>query len=124
MPTGKLLTKMEVLQVQDKKYMDVEVPEWDGSVRVGVMSGTDREKFESFVESRMSSDGKTTNMSDVRATLLSLVLVDGKGERMFSQDDVKALGDKNGAVLARLADIAMRVNGLTKESVEELRKNS
>jgi len=124
MPTGKLLTKMEVLQVQDKKYMDVEVPEWDGSVRVGVMSGTDREKFESFVQSRISSDGKTTNMSDVRATLLSLVLVDGKGERMFSQDDVKALGDKNGAVLARLADVAMRVNGLTKESVEELRKNS
>jgi hypothetical protein len=76
------------------------------------------------VQSRISSDGKTTNMSDVRATLLSLVLVDGKGERMFSQDDVKALGDKNGAVLARLADVAMRVNGLTKESVEELRKNS
>jgi len=124
MPGKKLLTKAEILQVQDIRALDVEVPEWGGCVRINVMNGTERERFEMWAQSKVGPDGKSADVSDVRATLLSLVLVDDKGERMFEASDVKAISGKNGAVLSRLADQAMRVNGLTKESAEEMRKNS
>jgi hypothetical protein len=118
------LSRDEILRIQDAKTIEVEVPEWGGTVTIKVMSGAEREQFEGFVQSRMKTDGKVTDLSDVRATLLSLVLVDDKGERMFSAADVKELSKKSSLVLTMLAAKAQEVNGLTGGSVEEMRKNS
>jgi hypothetical protein len=57
-------------------------------------------------------------MADQLAKLLSRSIVDESGERLFSDKDLKALSAKNGAVLDRLGDVAMRLSGLRKEDME------
>ena len=51
-------------------------------------------------------------------------MVDEAGERLFSNDDVVALGKKNASALDKVFAIAQKLNGLSAADVEELEKNS
>jgi len=72
------LSKAAILAADDSKKIEVEVPEWGGSVFLKVMSGTERDRFESeFV------DGNR-NVEMVRAKLVSKCLCDESGDRLYS----------------------------------------
>jgi len=64
------------------------------------------------------------NLANVRARLCAISIVDETGKRMFSDEDVRALGRKSAAALDRVFAAAQRLSGLTDEDVEELAKNS
>lgn len=124
----KLLNFDDILAKQDKDFEDVEIPEWGGTVRIAAMSGTDRDRWEL---SMMQADDKSERGFRVnfdaysRVRLVALCLVDDNFERVFVTDEqVKALGQKSGAVMDRLYGIAQRVNGLSDEDIEDLEKNS
>ncbi|MBE7197882.1 MAG: hypothetical protein INR70_08775, partial [Parafilimonas terrae] len=94
----------------------VDVPEWGVTVYVGVMSGTDRDRFESVQVSDRKFD-------DVRARLVAACLRDAEGRPVFTAADVPALGAKSGRVLDRLFSAAMRVNAIGPREIEELAGN-
>ena len=118
-----ILNRDAIRAASDITTETVEVPEWGGSVLVRGLTGAQRDRFEAgMVEMRK---GKLApKLSNVRAQLVALSLVDEQGQRMFSQDDVEMLGNKSCAALQRIWDVARRLSGLSDEDVEELTKNS
>lgn len=113
------LTKDQILAAVDRPFVKVAVPEWGGDVYISVMTGMERDVYESELV-----DGKRVNYHNIRARMLVRCLTDENGDRLFSDDDIRKLGDKSGAVLDRLWDKARTVNGMSQKDVDELAGNS
>lgn len=118
-----ILTRDQILQANDIITETVPVPEWGGEVLVRGLSGSERDGFE---DATLEQKGKSrrVNLANVRARLCALSIVDENGKRMFSDEDVRALGRKSAAALDRVFSAAQRLSGLSDEDVEELAKNS
>lgn len=112
------LTRDQILAAEDLKTEIVKVPEWGGEVIIRTMDGEGRDAF----EASLMSNGKR-DIKNFRAKLLSQCLIDDKGNRLFTEADINALGKKNAGVLARLTDIANGLNKISEADVEELAKN-
>jgi len=121
------LTKNQILEAKDITFEDVEVPEWNGMIRIKCMTGSERDSYESALyEFHPSTDGKgrvKLKRDDLRAKLLARTIVNEKFERLFSDIEVKKLGEKSAEVLDRLFAIAQRLNGLGKEELDNAEKN-
>jgi hypothetical protein len=117
-----VLSREQILAAIDQKIEYVEVPEWDGGVYVRNMTGKTRDKFE---RSRCKIVGKEIEIvhENTRASLLSATLCDKDGMLLFTPEDIEALGEKNGAALDRLFDVAQRLSGMGKAEVEDRAKN-
>lgn len=114
--------KEEILGLDDRKVEEVEVKEWGGlKVRVAAMSAADRDAWEIGAYEERKSAGRLQN---VRAKLVARCLVDDKGERVFSDADIEALGRKSAAALDRLYDVAQRLNALSTAAMKEIEGNS
>lgn len=119
---AKLLTKEQILDAQDLETREVEVPEWGGVVLVKGMTGVERDDFEAQM---IVGKGKNTtvNMKNVRAKLVAASVVDEDGQRLFTDQDVQALGKKSAAALDRVFAVAQRLSKIGKDDIEELAKN-
>ena len=114
-----LLSKSEILSAHDLKTEDVSVPEWGGDVRVRTITGSERDAF----EGGLVGEGGQRNLSNLRARLLSLAIVDENGSRLFSENDAAILGGKSSAALDRLFDVAQRLNGIGQAAEAAIAKN-
>lgn len=115
-----LLSKDAILGADDRRWEDVEVPEWGGTVRLMGLSGSERNDYQaSLVVVGSQGQVQRLNMKDQTARLLAKCLVNDAFDRLFTDAEVKQLGAKNGAVLDRLHKIAQRLSGLRKEDVED-----
>jgi hypothetical protein len=113
-----LLSKHDIMTVDDLKVEEVSVPEWGGSVLVRTLTARERDEFESSTVDKKS--GKP-NLENFRAKLVGLCLVDENGKRLFeSRADVTMLGNKSVAALQRVFNKAQELNGFSEEDVEEL----
>ncbi|MFJ6019779.1 hypothetical protein ACIQFP_10560 [Nocardiopsis alba] len=118
-----LLTADAILSAEDRSYEDVEVPEWGGTVRVIGLSGTDRDAWEAtMVDAK--GQAATVRLQNFRAKLVAKCLVDTNGKRIFTDSQVKDLGQKNGSVLDRLFDKARELSGMMKDAVSDAEGNS
>ena len=117
------LSRDAILAVDDVQFEDVEVPEWGGKVRVKSLTGKERDALES---SMIIGKGKNANvnLNNLRAKLVARSVVDEDGKRIFTDDDISALGAKSAAALTRVYEVAQRLSGITQEDVDELTKNS
>lgn len=109
-----------ILATDDLTYEIVEVPEWGGSVRIRSMTGEERDAFETSI----AGDGKKMNTQNIRAKLVMLTVVNTKGERIFTKEDIEKLGKKSAAALNRVYEKSAMLSAITKKDVEELAKNS
>lgn len=108
----------EILNADDRQFVDVEVPEWNGTVRLMELTGDDADRFSTYAQ---KNNGDVTG---IRAFLVGLCLVREDGKRMFSDDAVeRKLGKKSGAVLGRLFQKAAELNGLSAAAQAELDEN-
>lgn len=121
-----LLNKQDILQAQDDGYEDVNVPEWGegASVRVRTMSGAESDTFLSGQRERYGPKGEILDIRGFKTALLVHCLVDETGTLLFGVADAGALNEKASGVIDRLAKVAMRLNGLSPDDVEDVRKNS
>lgn len=109
--------RLQILQAEDRPRKAVPLPEWGlGELYVATLSAADRDDYErwAFGDER----------SNYRAKLVCRALVDEHGQRVFTDEDATALGHKSAAVVSRLFDAAVKLNGLLQSDVEELAKNS
>ena len=118
-----LLSKTAILCANDLQTEDVEVPEWFGSVRVRSLNGRERDAFEASMVRGEGKDRKV-DLTNMRARLVGLTVIDEGGQRLFTDDEVDLLGSKSGAALDRVFAVAQKLNGLCGADVEELTKNS
>ena len=118
-----LLSKTAILTANDLKSEDVEVPEWGGAVRVRSFTGRERDAFEASMVRGEGRDRKV-DLTNMRARLVGLTVIDETGQRLFTDEEVDLLGAKSGAALDRVFAVAQKLNGLSSADVEELSKNS
>jgi hypothetical protein len=111
-----LLSRDQILKAEDFRTVDVEVPEWGGTVRLRVMNGTQRERFEEAFQK--------TPYGNTRARLVAYSACDEAGEPVFSELDIEALGAKSSAALDRLFDVALKLNRISKSDIDTLEGNS
>ncbi|WP_423192979.1 hypothetical protein [Cupriavidus sp. H18C2] len=116
-----LLSKAAILEAVDLKTEDVEVPEWGGTVRVSVMTGTARDRF---MELQAEGGEKKTPVSLFQARLLVSCVVDDSGALVFGPEDVEPLRQRSKAAIDRVVDVAMRLNKIGADAVEDEVKNS
>ena len=115
-----LLSKEDILGINDRKFVEVAVPEWGGSVLVRSLTGRERDEFEaSTVETK--GNKASQNFVNFRARLVSLCIVDENKQRMFkTRSEIDALGNKSVAALQRVFNKCQELNGLSDEDVDEL----
>lgn len=118
------LSKQQILEADDLPREEVEVPEWGGSIWIRTMTGVERDFFEQSVIGSHLNGNNRQNLTNVRARLVVLTAVDENGIRLFEEKDADELGKKSSAVLDRLFAVAQRLNGLSRDDIEELEKNS
>lgn len=109
-----------ILNADDMKFEVVDVPEWGGKVRIRSMSGEERDAFEASI----AGEGKVMNTQNIRAKLAMLTIVNSKGERIFTKEQIESLGKKSAAGLNRVYEKSAKLSAITKADVEELAKNS
>lgn len=117
------LTKEQILQADDLKKELVSVPDWGGDVYVRTMTGTERDAFE---QSIIETDGENIKMNfvNIRAKLCASTIVDEEGNRLFEEKDIAELGKKSAAALNHIFTAAQKLNGISKDDIKELAKNS
>jgi hypothetical protein len=103
-----------ILAINDRPTAPVVIPEWDNmTVYVRVFSGAERLAVTTLLLSEKPSV----------AAIVALVACDEKGERIFSDDDVAALEDKNAQALERIALAAWKLNGMTAEAQGDVKND-
>lgn len=117
------LSRDQILAASDLETREVEVPEWGGSVLVRALSGKERDAYEA---SLMLIRGKTQipNLANMRAKLVARAIVDEDGKRLFTDQDVNALGLKSAAALNRVHDVVQELSGLNEGATEDAEENS
>jgi hypothetical protein len=110
-----VLSKAAILAADDRPFETIEVPEWGGSVGIRTITGAERDRWETAFN---RDPGANT-----RARLAVLCIVDDRGERLFDESDIPALGAKSGIALDRVFDECLRINKLRKTDVEATAKN-
>ena len=119
-----MLSKDQILEANDLVSEEVQVPEWGGSVKVRTMTGADRDAFEQSMVSIGDDGSRRPEMSNMRAKLVALTLVDDSGNLLFSAADMPMLAKKSAAALERVFDAAQRINGLGVKAEDAAEKNS
>ena len=80
----------EFLRPRDIKVEEIFVEEWGGNVRLKVMSGKERDEFETISMSRLKKNGDM-DITDMRDILLLKVIVDANDQLMFTKEDIPVL---------------------------------
>ncbi|USC17041.1 hypothetical protein [Rhodococcus sp. 11-3] len=116
------LSKSAILAVDDRRYEEVDVPEWGGKVLVRSLSGKERDQFETSTVSVNKKGQPVQNLENVRARLLAMSIVDpeDRSKLLFSQKEVAILGDKSARALQRIFNACQEINAITEDDVEEL----
>ena len=115
-----ILTRDNILGINDRESVPLEVPEWGGTVLIASMTAAERDHFEA---SFSAEKDRSKMLKNFRARFISKCLVDEKGENIFSPADIEALGKKSASVIVRVFDECQRVCGYTSDDMEEIEGN-
>lgn len=116
----KALSKGEIFSRDDRTRERVEVPEWGGVVYVQAMSAVERHAY----ITRYQQERDHPEMAvPLLVQILILSVVDEAGQRIFDVEDLAVLQERSALVIARLTEVAMRVNGLSRQSRESMQGN-
>lgn len=99
----------------------VDVPEWGVTVKVRAMDGAARA---TFIAQSAGPDGRIDPVKGYPSLLIATLRDPETDEPVFTAPDRDALMAKNGAVIDRVADVALRLCGLLPGAAEDAAKNS
>lgn len=117
------LDRAAIFAVPDIKTEEVYIPEWGGVVRVRGLTASQRDQLESD-SLQFKGRNQTINLQNMRARMVVFCVVDAEGNPLFTERDIRALGDRSARALDRIFDVATRLSGMGNSDIEELTKNS
>jgi hypothetical protein len=115
-----MLTRDSILNADDLKRELVNVPEWNGTVYVRVLTGAQRDCIDQMLYANRTGKDPIKN---IRATYLAASLCDDTGALLFKPEDIAALGEKSAAALDRLFAVVQRLNKIGPKDLEEAKGN-
>lgn len=108
---------IELANGKTLKKEAVEVPEWETTVYIRELLSHERDAFEAgFANNKQP-------LENIRARLIALCAVDEHGKRLFGAEDAELLGNQPASIMAKLFDVATRLNALSSSDVDELKKS-
>lgn len=122
------LDRAEILAVEDVQVEAIRIPEWERKngpqvwVHVRGLSGKERDAYEASITIRRGRN-EEINLKNARAKLVVRCVIDLDGNRLFTDADVQALGEKSASALQRIFDTCRRLSGLTDDDINELTEN-
>lgn len=123
-----MLTKEQIVAADDLPHVDVDVPEWGGTVRVGMMTATARNAYElelyEIIDSGEDKGRVRLNLKDLKTRLVAYTLIDENAKPMFSRAELDVLGAKSFAAIDRLYSAAQKLNKIGDAELEGDIKNS
>jgi len=114
------LTRDAILSADDLQTESVDCPEWQGTVTIRELNGSERDSFE---EGSLDKR-RNLSMANIRARLVAMSAIGEDGERLFTKADAEALGKKSAAALNRCFEVSCSLSGITSDDVDELEKSS
>jgi len=99
----------------------VKIPEWNVALAVKSMNGEERGRL---MSSLTDANGKPDMARAITDVVIFTAHDPETGERLFTEADRDALNQKSGAALQKVAEVGMRLSGLTPDSVDESGKDS
>jgi hypothetical protein len=117
------LTKEQILAADDLPRESVKVPEWGkgGCVLVKTMTSDEKNAYEDSVFNKQEGN---VSLKQLTAKLCAATMIDEKGELLFSEEDIEALGQKSCKALGRVQSVAQKLNNITDADMKEMEKNS
>ncbi len=112
-----LLNKQQVKDVDDLPSVVVHVEEWNGDVKVQLMSAKRRIEFE-------KKNANTKTEIDTMVHLVMYSCINEDGSLMFDENDFEFLCNKSAKALMQIFDAAVNVSTLSKKGMQEKAKNS
>lgn len=109
--------RQKVFAASDRPLLSVEVPEWGCTVYIRTGSAYENEQV--VEQMQKLAESKKARDSSWRAWFLQQYLCDPDGNKLFSGDDYKKLGERSSKVIVRLYKEATRFNGMATGEEEE-----
>ncbi len=103
-----------ILTADDLPRKPLTIPEWGVTVYVRTMTGSQRDAFEA---AQIKDPYR-----DIRARMATYTVCDESGALLFTEADIPSLGAKSVRALDKIFALACRLNGVSKEDVDELKK--
>ncbi len=105
------LDRAAILAADDRVSVEVDVPEWGGTIYLRGLSVGRRDRL---IESL-----KDAKLDDIRIALFIESICDEYGKPIFKQSDAKKLKDKSASVIDRLTEHLERMNADTEDEREK-----
>ena len=115
------LTKEQILSATPK-LLEIEVPEWGGSVFIRPVTLAEQAKL-ADLGLKHEKGSVVVRMKSITLQLVQWAACDADGQPIFEMKDIEALMNKSASALLRLQDAILKFSGLTEESRKELEKN-
>lgn len=125
MDEKRFLSVNAMLETDDIPTHDEHVPEWNGWVHLVGLTGNGAARFSKRMVRIVNGKPVAQGMDNFMAKLLVETIRDPQtNQRMFTEEQIGALGEKSAKVLKRLSDIAARLSGMGEEAQQDAEKNS
>jgi len=110
------LTLEQIKEVDDIDTVDVEIPEWGGTVKVRGMSGRQR----SNLEQKISNNAP---IGELKMSLITSCTLGEKGDPLFTPADKKWLQEKGAGPIETIFSEICKLSGITEQDVEDAEGN-
>lgn len=116
---GLLTSANAILQSDDFRYEEIEVPEWGGSLRLKSLSGTERTAILKLLNQ------KKDTVDGVYEKVIIFCAVNAEGGKIFedNQNTLAILQAKDASVTQRIGMKALELSGLGQNSKDNAEKN-
>lgn len=116
-----------ILAANDRKLEPLEVAEWGVTVYLRELSAEQVSRYRAIAVGAVNAQTREVTdpsaLMNVGCQVVAWGVCDEQGERVFSDADVKELGEKNADVIDRLSSQILRLSGLGR-TVADAKKNS
>lgn len=112
------LSRDEILSVEDYVTDVVDAHEWGGKVRVRSLEASHRARIESTTYEVNRAGKGYEKITDMAVKVVIWGCINEKGDRLFSDADLKALMKKNPAPIERIENRILELSGLKQGAVE------
>lgn len=116
-----VLNRDQIFAAEDVKTEIVSVPEWGGDLRIQMLTGVQRDEWDSQFEADAEGNIDRKCYRNIRARLVAMCAVDEEGNQIFGPGDAEKLGKKSAKALNRVYRACRELSGM---NVEAVAKNS
>lgn len=123
LPAG-VATRDSILNASDRIAGHLDVPEWGGRVHVATLTVSQRAKFLEAL-GKVGGDGveRALKYYDTQISLIASGVVGADSVPLFTDADVAQLANKSPAIVGRVYDEIIRLNGFSLVATEDQAKN-